>query len=209
MIRSRRVGTLLRRILIVAAAAGIPLLAGCEAGANAPTLNWHPPTDGAQATLGSIVISNVFILGAPLNATLAIGQSAGLYFAMVNTGPSDRLVSITAPGAAQSVTLPRGAVGLASQQSVLLTGPRPQAILNGLTRNWTGGSFIRVIMTFQNAGSVTLNVPVMPQAQYYSTFSPPPPSPSPTGKKAGRHSPSPSASPSPAATASPSPAPSP
>ena len=207
MIRSRRVGTLLRRMLIVAAA--IPLLAGCEAGANAPTLNWHPPTDGAQTTLGSIVISNVFILGAPLNGTLAAGHSAGLFFAMVNTGPGDRLVSITAPGAAQSVTLPRGTVGLASQQSVLLTGPRPQAILNDLTRSSGGGSFIRVIMTFQNAGSVTLSVPVMPRAQYYSTFSPPPPSPSPAGKKAGRHSPSPSASPSPAATSSPSPSPSP
>lgn len=207
MIRSRRVGTLLRRILIVAAATGIPLLAGCEAGGNAPTLNWHPPTDGAQTTLGSIAISNAFILGAPLNGTLAAGHSAGLFFAMVNTGPGDRLVSITAPGAAQSVTLPRGAVGLASQQSVLLTGPRPQAMLNDLTRNSTGGSFIRVIMTFQNAGSVTLNVPVMPRAQYYSTFSPPPPSPSPAGKQASRHSPSPSASATPAVTASPSPSP--
>jgi hypothetical protein len=213
VIRSRRGGTLPHRMLIVAVAALIPLLAGCEAGNDAPTLNWHAPTDGAETTLGGIAIRNVFVLGAPLNGMLAAGHAAGLFFAIVNTGPSDQLVSVTAPGTAKSVTLPGGTVGLASQQSVLLTGPRPLAILNDLTRNVTGGSFIRVIMTFQNAGSVTLSVPVMPRAQYYSTFSPPVPSPtpSPAGKKAKNHSASPSPSPSPSATpggtASPSPSP--
>lgn len=210
MIRSRRGGTLPRRMLIVTVAALIPLLAGCEAGNNAPTLSWHAPTDGAEATLGSIAIRNVFVLGAPLSGTLAAGHSAGLFFAIVNAGARDRLISVTAPGTAKSVTLPGGTVGLANQQSVLLTGPRPLAVLNDLTHNVTGGSFIRVIMTFQDAGSVTLDVPVMPQAQYYSTFSPPVPSPTASpGKKARHHSgsPSPSTTPSttPATTASPSP----
>jgi len=214
VIRSRRGGTLPRRMLILAVAALAPLLAGCEAGANAPTLNWHQPTDGAQATLGGIAINNVFILGAPLTGMLTAGQSAGLFFAMVNTGPADKLISVTAPGTATSVTLPGTApIGLATQQSVLLTGPRPLAVLDGLTRNLTGGSSVRVTMTFQNAGSVTLNVPVMPQAQYYATFAPPSPSPSPSptltpGSKKGRHhsaSPSPSASPSVSASPSPSP----
>jgi hypothetical protein len=214
VIRSRRGGTLPHRLLIVAVAALVPLVAGCEAGNSAPTLHWHAPTDGASATLGDITINNVFVLGAPLNGSLAAGQSAGLFFAMVNTGSRDRLISITAPGTAASVTLPGGTVGLASEHAVLLTGPRPLAVLDNLSRNVTGGSFIRVIMTFQKAGSVTLSVPVMPQAQYYSTFAPPPsptPTPSPTvtpvGKKAKHHGVSPTPTPS-VTPVSPSPSPS-
>jgi hypothetical protein len=68
---------------------------------------------------------------------------------------------------------------------VLLTGPAPKVVLTDLTRPLTGGSFIKVVLTFQNAGRVELSVPVMPRAQYYSTFSPAPapsatPTPTPT-----------------------------
>jgi copper(I)-binding protein len=205
VIRSRRGGTLSCRLLLAAVAALVPLLAGCEAGGNAPTLSWHPPTDGAEATVGGIAISNVFVLGAPLSGTLAAGHSAALFFALVNTGPPDRLLSITAPGTATSVTLPGATVGLATQQAVLLTGPRPLAVLNDLTREVTGGSFVRLIMTFKNAGSVTLEAPVMPRAQYYATFSPP--APSPSVLKSGRHaaSPAPARSAAPAVSPSPSP----
>jgi copper(I)-binding protein len=187
VIRSSRRAALPYRMLIVAAAALIPALAGCEAGNNAPTLNWHQPTDGAGTAIGNIAIRDVFVLGAPLGGTLAAGQSAGLFFAVVNSGSPDRLVSVSAPGAAKSATLPGGQVALAADQAVLLS-PQPKVILDGLTRALAGGTFIRVTLSFQNAGSVTLNVPVEPQSQYYSTFSPAPP---------------------PGATASPTPSPSP
>lgn len=208
MIRSSRGAALPRRMLIVAVAALIPALAGCEAGSNAPTLSWHQPTAGAGTVIGDIAISNVFILGAPLPGTLAAGSSAGLFFALTNSGRPDKLVSITAPGWVKSITLPGGHLTLASQQAVLLEGPNPKAVLDDLSRPLPGGSFIRVTMNFQNAGSVRLDVPVLPQSQYYSTFSPAPtPSPTPTTK---RHpgSPAPTTSVTPAASASPSPSPS-
>ncbi len=87
---------------------------------------------------------------------------------------------------------------MASQQSVLLTGPAPKVILEGLIKPLTGGSTIRLVMTFQNAATIGLKVPVMPSAQYYSTFSAPAsPSPSPTPSKAkAGATPTPSASPS-------------
>jgi hypothetical protein len=196
--RNRRGRTLSRRMLVAAVAALVPVLAGCEAGGNAPTLSWHAPTDGAEATVAGISIRDVFVLGAKLNGTLPAGHSASLFFALVNTGSPDQLVSITAPGAAKSVTLPGGSIELAPQQAVLLTGPRPLAVLNGLTRSVPGGTFIRLIMTFRNAGRVTIDAPVMPRAQYYSTFSPPAPAPS---------SPSPSPNPGPSPTPTPSPTP--
>jgi copper(I)-binding protein len=178
----RRRGPLPRRVFVAAVAALIPALAGCEAGAHSPTQQWHQPTEGAAAVVHGISIRNVFVLGGSLTANIPAGQSAGLFLALVNNNSKpDRLLSVTAPGTATSVTLPGGTVGINSDKSVLLTGPAPKVVLTGLTRPLTGGTFINVVMMFQNAGRVTLSVPVMPRAQYYSTFSPAPaPSASPT-----------------------------
>lgn len=189
-----------RRLLVLAIAALIPALAGCEAGNNAPTQEWHQPTDGTGTVHNDIAIRNVFVLGAAIGSTIKAGGSAGVFLALINNGPADKLVKISAPGTAKSVTLPGGSVSLASQKAVLLTGPAPKVVLEGLIRPLTGGSSVRLVLTFQNASSVSMAVPVMPRAQYYSTFSPPSPSPSatPKGKKS-------SASPSPSASASPSP----
>lgn len=196
MIRSS-LGTGGRRLLVLAIAALIPALAGCEAGNNAPVLGWHQPTDGTGTVHDNISIRNVFVLGAPIGSTIGVGHSAGVFLALINNGSPDKLVSISAPGTAKTVTLPGGSVRLASQQAVFLTGPAPKVVLDGLTRTLSGGSTVRLVLTFQNAASVSLTVPVMPRAQYYSTFSPPSPSPSPTKSKHKAATPTPSASPSP------------
>jgi hypothetical protein len=202
VIGSSRGAALPRRMLIVAVAALIPVLAGCEAGNGAPTLQWHQPTAGAYATANGIAISDVFVLGEPPFGTLPAGSSAGLFFSLVNSGRPDKLVSISAPGAAASVTLPGGHIALASQQAIYPNTPEPKAVLNNLTRPLPGSSSVRVIMNFQNAGSVVLNVPVIPQSQSYSTFSAPPsPTPTPTpGKTKGQPGSTPSPSPSPSST---------
>lgn len=204
MIRSRRRTARPRRLVVLAIAALIPVLAGCEAGNNAPTQEWHQPTDGVGIVHDNIAIRNVFVLGAPIGSAVPAGQSAGVFLALINNGSPDKLLRITAPGTAASVSLPGGAVGLASQQAVLLTGPAPKVILEHLLRPLNGGGSVRLVMNFQNAASVTLTVPVMPQAQYYSTFSAPPtptPTPTPTATpvKHSRHrgTAKPSASPSP------------
>jgi copper(I)-binding protein len=186
-------------MFVLAIAALAPVLAGCEAGNNAPTQNWHQSTDGTDKRVGKITINNAFVLGAPIGSTVAAGRSAGLFFALSNAGRADKLIKVSAPGTAKSVLLSGGAVNVASQQSVLLTGPAPKVVLEDLTKALVGGSTVRLVMTFQNAASVSLSVPVMPSAQYYSTFSAPP-SPSPSPAKA-TPTPTPSASPS----ASPSP----
>ena len=169
-----------RRLVVLAIAALIPALAGCEAGYNAPTQQWHQPTDGTAAVHNDISIANAFVLGAPLGERIPVGDSASMFLALSNQGSSDKLVSMSAPGTARSVTLPGGSVPLASQQSVRLTGPAPEVVMQELTRPLTGGSTVRLVMIFQKAGAFTLVLPVMPQAQYYSTFSPPlVPGPSP------------------------------
>ncbi len=192
-------------------AALITVLAGCEAGNNAPTLQFHYPTDTAGISVGHLAIRNVFVLGAPLGRNLAKGQSASLFLAVVNNGSPDKLISITAPGTAASVTLP-GTVPVMSGHPVLLTGPRPQVVLTDLTRTLTSGMTIRLVLTFQKAGPVTLVVPVMARASHYVTYAPPQPilspSPTPTLAAAKHRKAHTSASASPTASTSPSPSPS-
>lgn len=202
MILSSRAAPL-RVLAMVVAAAVAPVIAGCEAGFNAPTQQWHQPAAGASAVVNNVLrINNVFVLGAAPAFSLPRGSSAGLFLAITNEGAApDRLIGVTAPGTATAVQLPAGGVRLAGQQQVLLSGPAPRVILRRLVRSVNGGQHILVVLHFVRAGNVTMTVPVMPRAQWFSTFSPAPllvsPSPSPTR----------TASPSPSGT-SPSPSPS-
>lgn len=197
---------------MVAAAALAPALAACEAGAGAQTSSPYDPTDGASTVLHNIAIRNAFVLGPPAGQTLPAGQSAGMFIGLVNNGAPDTLLDISAPGIASSVKLPRSSVVLPMGRPVLLTGPVPRVIVK-LSRPLRAGQFIPVMLYFQNAGAVPLNVPVVSRSSFYTTFSPPPgPSPTRTLRPApgstarvnpgGTRSPAPR-SPSPAPSASP------
>ena len=176
MIRSGWRNALPRRLVLVAAAVLIPVLAGCEAGNEAPTVLFHYPTDATGTVVGDISIRNVFVLGAPLGSQLHKGGAASLFLSIVNSGAPDRLLAVTAPGSAASVSLPSGGVPVIFRHPVLLSGPGPQLALTDLTRNLTSGSALKLRLTFQKAGLVTLEVPVVPRAAHYATYSPPPPS---------------------------------
>lgn len=175
VIRSRSGRTVANRLLIGALALLIPATAGCEAGLNAPTLEFHPASSGANAVVNGIKINNVFVLSAPSGSLVPAGSSAGMFLALFNGGTSaDQLLGVSAPGSAASVQLSGGTVILPVQSAVNLTGPHPEVVLNGLTRPLSGGQAVRVIFNFQHAGAVTLDVPVEPQSYSFATFSPPP-----------------------------------
>jgi hypothetical protein len=175
VIRSRRGVLSLRGLAAVAAAGLIPAIAGCEAGANAPTQQWHQPTPGASAIVNNTLrINNMFVLGPTPGFSLPRGATAGVFLALTNDGVPDRLISITAPTAATSIRVPAGGISLGHMQSLFLTGPSPRVLLVHLTRILNGGQYVRVNMNFQNAGHVSLLVPVMPRATFYMTFSPAP-----------------------------------
>jgi copper(I)-binding protein len=198
VIRSKRGLLSLRDLVVVAAVGLVPAIAGCEAGNNAPTQQWHQPTPGASAIVDNTLrINNMFVLGPAPGFTLPRGASAGLFFALANNGAPDRLLSIRAPGEAAAVVVPRGGIALGHQQTLRLTGPSPRVVLVHLTRTLNGGQWVRLNMQFQNAGFVSLKVPVMPRTESYGTFSP-----APLFLR-----PSPSVSPAVPASASPSPTP--
>jgi copper(I)-binding protein len=162
-------------LLIGALALLIPAIAGCEAGNNAPTLEFHQAAGGAYTTFNGISISNAFVLGAPNGSSVPAGSSASLFVSLFNGGTGDdQLTSVSAPDYATSVLVTGGTVSLPAQGEVDLTGPQPSVVLSGLTKPLAGGGTIPVTFDFAQAGSVTLQVPVEPDSFYYSTYSAPP-----------------------------------
>jgi copper(I)-binding protein len=153
----------------------IGAIAGCEAGNDAPTLEFHPASFGAHTVFNGIQITNAFVLGAPNGSTLPSGSSASLFVSLYNGGSSsDTLVSATAPGTAGSISLSGGTVTLpVNAAPVNLTGPEPEVVLEGLTQPLRGGTNITVTFDFAHAGTVKLQVPVEAQAFQWATFSPP------------------------------------
>jgi len=174
-----------RRMLFGALAVLVPALAGCEAGLNAPTLDFHPAAFGAYATKNGISISNAFVLGPSPNGPVVAGGRAGVFLA-ISSQNGDKLVSVSAPGTASAVTITGGSVNLPPSALVTLAGPVPKVVLAGLANPLQGGETVTLNLNFAQAGTITVNAPVQPQAYEFATFSPPPtpaPSPSPAKKK--------------------------
>ena len=189
-----------RRLLLGAIALLLPALAGCEAGLNAPTLEFHPASAGVSTTHNGIALNNVFVLGPPLGSALPPGGQAGVFLS-IQAQNGDRLLSVSAPGSADSVKLTDGPVDLPAQTLVNLGGPVPAIVLTGLINPLSGGDTVQLTLVFAQAGAFTLGVPVEPHSYDYATYSPPP-IPTPTVQPTGSAS---AGAPAPgSATASPS-----
>jgi copper(I)-binding protein len=158
----------------------VPALAGCEAGLNAPTLEFHPASAGAHTVVNGISVNDLFVLAAPNGSSLPNGSKASLFMGLFNNNDtSDKLVSVSA-SVAKSVSIPGGSVSLPPNEGVNLTGPQPEIVLNGLTQALTGGQAVQVVLDFAQAGPVELDVPVEPQSFYYSTLNQPTATPTAT-----------------------------
>jgi copper(I)-binding protein len=180
-----------RRMLFGALAVLVPALAGCEAGLNAPTLEYHPAAFGGYAVHDGIRIDNAFVLASSTGVAV---PRAGVFFSVVSQD-GDRLVSIDAPGTAPLVKITGGAVNLPPEVPADLTGPEPEVVLTGLSSPLMAGSTITMSFNFARAGTVTLGVPVEPHAYEYATYSPPPAIPTPTASASASPSASPTTTP--------------
>jgi len=214
VIRSSHGSKLLRRLMIGGVALVVPILAGCEAGNNSPVLEFHPAAGGAYGTADAVTISDAFILGGQGSQGLAKGASASMFLSVYNgNGSADKLIGVDATGTAKSVELTGGSVAVPGQGSADLEGPKPKVVLRNLSKALTSGQTVSVLLTFANAGSVQLTVPVEARTTQYSTYSPPAPVPtatktaSPGASATGTATPGASSSGSATATPTPSAAP--
>jgi copper(I)-binding protein len=159
------------RMALAAAALLIPVLAGCEAGLDAPTLAFHPAGNGTTLTSGDVTINNAFVLGPDVGQTLAAGQNAGLFLSLTATG-GDQLESVNTSGVASSAQIVNSPVSISPGQPANLTGPDPNIVLQNLSAPLSGGQVITLSLVFAKAGTVQVKVPVMPHAFEYATFAP-------------------------------------
>ena len=175
-----------RRLLLGAIAVLLPALAGCEAGLNAPTLEFHPASSGVSTTVNGITVDNLFVLGAPVGSALPPGGRAGVFLALESEN-GDRLVSVSAPGTASSVKLTGGPVDLPAQTLVDLGGPVPQdgAHRAGQSAQRRGDGPADPHLRAGGGGRRS-SVPVEPHAYDYATYFPPPiPRPNAVGQAQG------------------------
>ena len=190
------------RMLFGALAVLAPALAGCEAGYNAPTLEYHQAAFGAYASKNGVSISNAFVLGPSPSGPEVAGGRAGVFLA-ITSQDGDKLVSASAPDTATSVQILGGPVPVPAVGSADLTGPVPRVVLNGLANPLQGGELVKLNLTFAEAGTIAMTVPVQPKAYEYATFSPPATPSTAPAKKGKPKAPPPGATASPTATPSP------
>jgi copper(I)-binding protein len=84
--------------------------------------------------------------------------------------------STTTPGAKTSTTPGASA---SSTPPAAPPAPSSELILTGLAKTYSGGETVRLTLHFQQAGTVTLNVPIVPRNGYYATYAPAPAAPTP------------------------------
>ncbi|MFF4198586.1 copper chaperone PCu(A)C [Nonomuraea sp. NPDC001831] len=173
-----------------------PVLAGCGAGFDANTNKPYAPNEavalidqGAYGTRG-IHIPQAFILGPDSGAQLPWRGSAPIYLNILNTaGAADTLQAVSA-GSVGSVKVATP-IQLPPNQLVNTGKPQPQLMLESISTSLRGGESVRLDLQFANAGTVTLNVPVVTRSREFKDY-PAAPNATPVA--------TPSASPTPTAT---------
>jgi hypothetical protein len=146
-----------RRLTTAAVALTLPVLtaglSGC--GFDAPTDQRYNPAVGVNAQDGDVDALNVLIVSATPGSGTFVGT-----FANNDQDEGDALSGVTGEGVqvelGDQVDIPAGGLLTIDDGSATVTGDRVEA-----------GNFVRLTITFDNAASVTLRAPVVPQSGPY------------------------------------------
>lgn len=180
-----------RRWIVTAAAfLAAPVLAGCSVGFDANTNKPYAPVEAAalieRGAYGkqTIHIPRAFILGPDSGGQIPWRGSAPLYVTLLNTGGAPDTLQAVSAGNAAAVKL-AAPIQLPVNQLVDTGKPSPQIKLESIAKALRGGESIRLDFQFANAGTVSMNVPVVTRSREFATYPAvegaiPPPSPSPT-----------------------------
>ena len=123
-----------------------------------------PTGNGVDVTVGPLLVQDTTLVAS------ADGKQASLIFTIVNDGDeADALTAATVTGAAATITT--APLAVAARSAVAVGGPSPaQVTVPNLTV--PAGSYTEVTLAFRNAGSVTVEVPVVPSEGYYASYGP-------------------------------------
>lgn len=130
--------------------------------------------DGAYGQAGGILLRNVFVLGPAPGQTIPREGPVAVFAGIVNNGNGpDRLTRVAAPGFAKKADIAGGGLD-APVHKLVGTGPEPPITLTRLVTPLSGTPTVRLTLTFQHAGPITLDTPVMTNQGAFTTFSPSP-----------------------------------
>lgn len=161
--------------LIAACCASAPSLVGCSAGQITQTDGQVAAVDGAYADVGENIALRDALIPIPpdSNGTYPTGSSVPVLLTIVNEGTrADRLIAVTSPAASQVLVL--GTTTIAPGTNVTSTagsasaGVQPQSplvvgqlrIVLNTAQPLRAGLNTPVTFVFENAGTVTLPVPM-------------------------------------------------
>jgi copper(I)-binding protein len=141
-------------------------LSACSAGQVTQTATQQRDKTGGQAQVGALSLRQAQI-ESPRGGVYDAGDDALLRLAIVNSGTEDdTLVRIAGDGFAEAEvrgSRPAGTSGIdipIPAGSAVFIGEDVRVVLTDLTEPLTTGQFIDLDLTFENAGEVTLQVPV-------------------------------------------------
>ncbi|WP_219519389.1 hypothetical protein [Nonomuraea ceibae] len=137
----------------------------------------YPANYAANEIVNGMMLRNAFVIGGAAGQPMQAGSNAPVYLALYNQrGQTDELISVSAAPVFSGASIPGGELPVQPGQ-LAGGGLQPQAVLTGLTRQLRSGSYIPVVFTFRDAGTLKKQVPVLPPSQWRTPFSPAPQSP--------------------------------
>ncbi|WP_030451584.1 hypothetical protein [Herbidospora cretacea] len=191
-----------RRVIAIAAfLAAAPALAACGAGTDANTNKPYAPTESqvlirdGQYGVNGMKISQAYMLGPDPGGQIPAGGTVPLYLSLTNDGTAPDVLTGVTPDPNAATAAQGGGVQLPVGTLVHTgTGPNPQIQVQGVKSVLRGGESIPLTLKFQNAGEITMVVPVITRNREYATLPPvpgavpAPPKPSPAATATGESS---------------------
>lgn len=145
--------TLRTRLTQVALVLAVPALAACSTNFGAPTDQDYIAARGVNDRSGDVDVLNVVVVSDTDGAGTVVASLVN------NTGDEDTLTGVTVAGSEATITDARenaeipagGIVNLGSTGAVTAS-----------SSDIEGGRFVEVVFTFQRAGAITVEAPVVP-----------------------------------------------
>lgn len=154
-----------RLVALGLAAVMVPGLAGCWSGLNAATNQQSASGDGTQVDGTDITIDSATIVAGDPGS----GKAAFLGTVFNPTREPDAVTRIVAGGVEAKLT-PEAVEVLPLQAASIQTGKDAQADFLGFEA--PAGTYVDVVVTFQNAGQATFSALVVPPSGFYAEAAP-------------------------------------
>lgn len=164
-----------RRTRLTAAAIATPLalgvvLTGCSAGQQAQTAAKRPGVEGSSAKSGDLSVLNAHLVSPGDDHKYEAGDTVEMELVVASSGAGDEITAITVDGEEATISASGGATTAGTGSSTSIEIPAGGLVVIGENGDYTvettmtsevyPATLLPVVITFQDAGDVELNVPV-------------------------------------------------